>query len=329
MKSFFERDPGPIGLVGTGILVAALVVAFNTDKIPFVGGDTYHARFTDASALRTGDEVHVAGVTVGKVTDIDLADDAVEVSFTADLGTIELGEGTTAAIKVHTVLGRRYLDLASHGGGRLAGGDTIPLERTAAGYDIADVLGDAAATVDGTDLDSMTDAFDTSAAVMDELSPELTAALAGLRELSDTIATRDDEVRSLLENVRSLADVAGARSDEITTLVTRGHTLLAALNQRSDTIRSLLATVHSMAEQLRGLAAEHVDTLGPLLDRLDEVSAILERNRDNIDQALASAPDYVRQLGEAVASGPYFGVILQNVAPADLDQLGHTYGGER
>lgn len=329
MKSFFERDPGPIGLIGTGILAAALVVAFNTDKIPFVGGQTYHARFTDASALRTGDEVQVAGVPVGKVTDIDLAADAVDVSFTADLGKIELGDGTTAAIKVHTVLGRRYLDLASHGGGRFEPGSTIPLERTAAGYDIADALGDSASAVENTDLDSMAETFDTAAGVMDELSPELTAALAGLRQLSDTVSTRDDEVRSLLANVRSLSEVAGARSDQITTMITRGHTLLDALNQRSATIRSLLVTVRATADQLRGLAAEHVDTLGPLLDRLDEVSAILERNRDNIDETLVGAPEYIRQLGEAIASGPYFGVILQNVAPADTAQLGYSYGGER
>lgn len=329
MKSFFERDSGPIGVIGTGILVAALVVAFNTDKIPFVGGDTYHARFTDASALRTGDEVQIAGVAVGKVTDIDLSADAVEVAFTADLGDISLGEGTTAAVKVQTVLGRRFLELASRGGGRLDPGSTIPLERTVSGYDIADALGDSAATVAGTDLESMTSTFDAAAAVMDEVSPELGAALDGLRRLSDTVASRDEEVRSLLANVRSLSDVAGARSGEIATLISRGHTLLDALNQRSATIRSLLVTVKAMSDQLRGLAAEHVETLGPLLDRLDQVSAILERNRDNIDQTLRSAPDYIRQLGEAIASGPYFGVNLQNVAPADLDQVGPSYGGER
>lgn len=329
MKSFLERDPGPIGVIGTAVLTAALVVAFNTDRIPFIGGHTYHARFADASALRTGDEVQIAGVQVGKVTDIDLVDDAVEVSFTADLGDVTLGEGTTAAIKVHTVLGRRYLDLTSYGGGRLERGSTIPLERTVAGYDIADALGDTATTVAGTDLESMTDTFDTAARMMDELSPELSAALSGLRQLSDTVATRDKEVRELLANVRSLTDVAGDRSDEIATLISRGHTLLDALNQRSATIRSLLVTVRAMADQLRGLAAEHVDTLGPLLDRLDEVSAILERNRDNIDKTLVSAPDYVRQLGEAVASGPYFGVILQNVVPVDTEQLGDSYGGHR
>ncbi|MFD6894672.1 MCE family protein [Rhodococcus sp. NPDC060086] len=328
MKSFLERDPGPIGVIGTAVLIAALVAAFNTDKIPFVGGSTYHAYFSDASALRAGDEVQVAGVPVGKVTDIELADDAVEVTFTADLGNVELGAGTSAAVKVHTVLGRRYLDLASHGGGRLEAGSTIPVERTASGYDLSNALGDTAATVEATNLDSMTETFDTAAGVMDEISPELERTLEGLTGLARTVGSRDEEVRSLLTHVRSLGDVLNVRSDQIRTMITDGNTLLAALDQRSATIRSLLVTVRAMSEQLRAVAGEHVDTLGPLLDKLGNVSEILDRNRENIDQILTSAPDYARQLPEAVSSGPYFGVILQNVVPADLDATGHSYGGD-
>lgn len=327
MRSFFERDTGRMGLLGTGAIIAVLVVAFNTDKIPFTGGETYHAYFADASALRAGDEVQVAGVPVGKITDIALADHAVKVTFTADFGGVEVGSASTAAVKVHTVLGRRYLDLVSKGGGKLAAGSSIPLDRTLSGYDLSDALGDTAATVADADLESMAAAFEATAAVFDEVAPELAGTLAGLNDLATTVGSRDEEVRRLLANVRSLGGVLEERSEQVRSVIVDGNTLLAALEQRSESIRSLLVTVRTMSEQLRELASEHVETLGPLLDELGRAAEILERNRENIEQVLALAPDYARQLPEAVGSGSYFGTIIQNVIPADLDATGHSYGG--
>lgn len=69
-KSFLERNPIRLGVIGTLVLVGVLAVALNFDTIPGIGPKTYHAEFLDASGLVVGDTAQIAGVKVGKVREI-------------------------------------------------------------------------------------------------------------------------------------------------------------------------------------------------------------------------------------------------------------------
>src|SRR5262249_55541098 len=81
MKSLSERNPIAVGLAGLAILVAIALLAFNADNLPFIGGGTtYTALFTEDAGLNPGNEVRVAGVTVGKVTGVALDGNRVKVS---------------------------------------------------------------------------------------------------------------------------------------------------------------------------------------------------------------------------------------------------------
>src|SRR5690348_12128894 len=100
MTPFRERNPVPIGAIGLAMILALLLLAFNADRLPFIGGGTtYHALFADASGLKPGDDVRIAGVKVGKVTSVDLAGAAVRVGLKITSGS-ELGPDTHAEIKI-------------------------------------------------------------------------------------------------------------------------------------------------------------------------------------------------------------------------------------
>ena len=65
---FRERDPRPIGAIGLAVLLVLVLLAFNVQKLPFIGGGrTYHAAFSEAGGIAAGDPVRIAGVDVGKV----------------------------------------------------------------------------------------------------------------------------------------------------------------------------------------------------------------------------------------------------------------------
>lgn len=75
-----------------GVLVTSMVVlsALQMDKLPFLSnGAVYTAQLADASGLRSGDSVVVAGVEVGKVRSIALRD-----STDADGGPLTTAEVT-------------------------------------------------------------------------------------------------------------------------------------------------------------------------------------------------------------------------------------------
>src|SRR2546421_674589 len=82
MKSFRERNPVHIGLIGTVVLIAIAAVVFFAKDLPIIGGGTiYRAEFSEAAGLRPDDEVRVAGIKVGEVTKVGLAEDRVLVNF--------------------------------------------------------------------------------------------------------------------------------------------------------------------------------------------------------------------------------------------------------
>src|SRR5690348_6201309 len=71
----------------------------------------YTALFNDASRLKAGDSVRVAGVRVGTVNGVSLqSDKRVVVKFDADR-SVTLTEGTRAAVRYLNLVGDRYLDL--------------------------------------------------------------------------------------------------------------------------------------------------------------------------------------------------------------------------
>ncbi|MFJ2834345.1 MCE family protein [Nocardia sp. NPDC087230] len=331
-KSFLERDPVRLGLVGTLVIAAALALGFNSQSIPGItGGTTYRAHFRDASGLLEGSEVRVGGVVVGQVQSIDLAGDKVEVEFDADPGEVRLGVDTRATIKVGTVLGHRYVELTP-GTGRetLTSDDTIPLEQTASGYDITRSLEETSDTVARTDTGNLSGALDQISAVERELPPDLQWQLTGVERLSQTVAGRDQELRDLLAHAAGVSDVLASRNAQVIALLGQGRSLFAALNNRSAALHGILVQAQIVSNELRALEQDNRNTLGPTLAQLDTLVSTLNGNVGNINAALTGLERYTERLGDVVGSGPFFSALLQNILPANLaGQLPGSLGGPR
>ncbi|WP_040865287.1 MCE family protein [Nocardia exalbida] len=328
MKSFSERDPLRMGLVGIGIIAALLVGLFNYECIPgWPGHTTIVAEFTDASGLNAGDAVQISGIEVGKVDRIELSGDHVDIALRVDTDGQRLGTRTTATIKVETALGRRYVELRPDGEGSI--GNRIPLEHTASGFDITESLNQLTSRLAGTDKAQLADAVDSVSKVLDALPDNLRPSLDGVSRLSNTIASRDAALLDLLDRAESVTGVLAQRNQNLTQLVTDGGSLFAALNDRAAMIRTLLVDIRAFSTELHGLAQENRQTLAPMLAELDQVLSLLNANYDNINAAITGMRPFVTQLGEAVGSGPFFGVLLQNIAPANLNgqQPGSPGGG--
>ena len=66
----------------------------------------------------------------------------------------------------------------------------------------------------------------------------------------------------------------------------------------------LLANTSAVAKQLTALVHDNESTLAPTLERLNRVTAVLEKNRDNIGKALPGLAKFQITVGEAI-SGMY------------------------
>ncbi len=314
MKSFRERNPLTLGIVGTAVLAGVTVATFNSEHLPLLGGGTtYQAEFAEAAGLVPSNEVRVAGIKVGEVTGVELAEDRVLVSFRVSDAWV--GDRTTAEIKIKTLLGQKYLALYPTGDAVLDPDEPIPLGRTTAPYDVTTAFEQLATTAGAIDTEQLAESFRTLSDTFDGAEEHVRSALDGLTALSETIASRDAELAELLENAHTVADTLADSSDEFDRLVSDGNLLLTELDQRRDAIHQLLTGARDLAEQVSGLVADNTEQLAPTLEALNEVTDILQRHRDDLDRTLELAGPYFRVVNNAVGSGRWLDVYLCGLVP--------------
>ena len=315
MKPFREMNKAAIGGVGILVIVSALAVSFQTDKLPIIGyRDIVKAEFAEAAGLKPADEVRVAGVKVGKVVGIDLDGDKVLV--TMRLRDVEVGRESRADIRIKTVLGRKFVALTPEGGGELDEDTPIPLERTSAPYDVAEAFQGLASTVDEIDTEQLAKAFTTLADTFRDTPDEVRTSLDGLSRLSRTVAARDAQLEELLDRARGVSGVLAQRDEDLVKFLDDSSLVLSELRKRRAVIDSLLTSTTQLSEQLVGLVRENRATLKPALDRLRGIVTVLREQQDNLEQSIVKEAAFVRIFSNNLGNGRWFDTFVYNVGEA-------------
>lgn len=300
-----DQDQAGVGAVALVLLVLGLLVAFNADDLPIIGGGaTYTAEFAEAAGLRPGDEVRLAGVKVGDVRAVELARNKVVVDFR--VRDVRLGDRSTVAIEIRTLLGDKYLAVVSAGARPQHANDPIPRERTRTPFDIVPAVGKLSETVDEIDTATLAESFRVLADTFATSPQHLRSTLTGLSELSATLSTRDEQLRTLLANTAGFSKTVADRDAQLRTLFADASLLLGELEVRRDAVHTLLTGTTALAGELRGLVADNQAQLRPALDELDRVTTILARNQDNLSASLRSLAPYVRTFNNVVGNGRWF-----------------------
>jgi phospholipid/cholesterol/gamma-HCH transport system substrate-binding protein len=315
MTPFRERNPVIIGAVSLAVLLALLAAAFNAQNLPLIGGgDTYKASFSEAGGLKPNDEVRIAGVRVGKVTEVELAGNKVDVSFKVDSPS-KFGTDTGAQIKVKTLLGDMFLALTPDGPGQLEEGSTIPVSRTTSPYDVVDAfegLADRAARID---TDQLGDSLDTLADLTKDTPAAFQGTLRGLSRLSETVASRNDQINDLLKNLDSVSGVLAQRDQDIVALMRDSDTLMRALVARRQAVHQLLVSTSRLSSELTLLVKQSRADLKPALQNLQGVVNLLLKNQANLDESLRLMAPFYRVFANTLGTGPWFDTWISNMPP--------------
>lgn len=309
-----SRHPVLAGVLGLVLAAALALLAFNADNLPVIGGGTtYTADFTEAAGLRTGNEVRVAGVKVGTVTRVALHGGVVRVDFRVK--DTWVGDTSTVAIRIKTLLGDKVLALDPLGGASQNPRTTIPVSRTASPFDVTEAFGQLSDTVSQIDTDALARSFDTMAQTFRNTPDSVKGALRGLSDLSRTISSRDTQLAQLLTATKQITGRLADDNAQFQALLADGNLLLAEVQRRRDAIGALLTGTQQLAAQISGLVADNTANLGPTLAALDRVTDVLQRNQDNLTRALALSGPYYRMVGNAIGNGRWFDAYLCGLVP--------------
>ena len=312
---FRERNPVKVGAVSIAVLALIVLAAFKADSLPLIGGGTtYSADFAEAGGLKAGDAVRIAGVRVGKVSDVGLDKGHVKVDFKVKIDSA-FGTRTGAAIKVQTLLGQMFLDLQPAGSGQLAKGSEIPVSRTTSPYDVVKAFSGLADTAGKIDTDQLSSALTTLADLTRTTPKSFQAALTGVAALSKNIAAKDERIGTLLHNLDTVTGVLDQRDQDIVDLMKDSASLFNALEDKKQAIHQLLVSTTTLSKQLTKLVDQSRTDLKPTLASLQTVLDVFTKNDDNLDATLRLMAPFYRDFSQVLGNGPWFDSYIQNLPP--------------
>ncbi|QKG24187.1 MCE family protein [Actinomadura verrucosospora] len=326
LKPVRERNPVLVAIVSITLIVAAGLAAFNAKNLPLIGGGTrYSTDFSEAAGLRSGNEVRVAGVKVGEVTGVRLAGAKVRVSFRVKDAWV--GDASTVAIAIKTLLGDKYLAVDPLGPRRQDPGRTIPMDRTTSPYDVTQAFQDLATTTGQLDSKKLAESLDAISGAFAHTAPSVRQALTGVSALSKTISSRDSQLSRLLAGTRQVTGTVSDQTQDVQALLRDGNLLLDEIGRRREAIHGLLVGTQSLSQQISGLVDDEQKQLDPTLRALGRVTDLLQKNQDNLDRALKTAGPYTRLLGNTMGNGRWMdgylcGLVPKEYAPATTPDKG-------
>ncbi|MFI9586255.1 MCE family protein [Streptomyces sp. NPDC052236] len=274
---------GPLVKSIAFIVVTVLATTVLAVSIANTGvGDTapYKARFTDATGLIAGDSVRIAGVKVGQVESIRVADRRVaEVSFSVQKGR-KLPASVTASIKYLNMVGQRYIDLDQGPGpvGRsFAAGATIPLDRTTPALDL-------------------TQLFNGFQPLFEGLSPNEINDLAG--SIVKVLQGEGSTVDSLIRHVGSLTTTVAAKDKVIGEVIKNLNTVLKTVNDREAGFNDLVTTLQKLVTGFSGDRKPLGDAVVALGDLTVVTADLLQDGRAPLKKDIAELGRLSKNLGD-------------------------------
>ncbi len=315
MIPFRERNPVKIGIVSIAVLVMLMVMAFKADSLPLIGGGTtYYANFSEAGGLKTGDEVRVAGVRVGKVNSIELDGNQVKVGIKIR-EKVNFGENSGAGVRVKTLLGDMFLELQPAGEGQMKAGATIPVDRTESPYDVVEAFEGLADTSANIDKDQLAAALTTLADLTRSTPEEFQAALTGVSDLSRNLAAKDERIESLLTQLDRVTKVLDERDEDLITLMNDANQLFAALVERREAVHNLLISTQQLSKELSQLVDDSRADLKPALESLDVILDVFTKNEENLEKSLRLMAPFYKVFNNTLGNGPWWDTYIQNMPP--------------
>ncbi len=323
MKPFRERNPIPIAVIGIVVIAVLMYGSLNANALPFFGGTTYSADFTDAGGIQPNDDVRVAGVKVGSVKSIDLDGSDVRVSFTVK--GAQLGGDTRADIKIKTLLGQKYIALDPEGDGQLSPDTPIPTSRTSTPLDVTTAFIGLAQHVQAIDTKQLATAFNTLSDTFKNSPDQVKESLRGLSRLSQTVASRDQQLGALLQHAKDVTGVLAARDSQVRKLIDDGSALLQMVSEQRAVIHQLLVDSATLGLQLSGLVQDNRQVIGPAMANLQSVLTILQRNQTYLDSTIHLLAPFVRAFDNTLGTGRWFDTFIGNLPPP-ANQVGVADG---
>ncbi len=238
--------------------------------------------FTDASSLKAGDSVRVAGIRVGTVNDVALQpDNTVLVRFDSDREVV-MTTATKIAVRYLDLVGNRYLELLDGPGSTKLQppGSRIPVERTEPALDLDLLLGGLKPVIQGLNAQNVNALTNSLIQILQGQGGTVESLLAHTTSFTQALADNGQTVQQLIDNLKTTVATVAKDGDKFSGAVDQLQQLITGLSQERDPIGEAITALDNGTASLADLMTQARPPLSGTVDQLDaHGAAALQRGR--------------------------------------------------
>jgi phospholipid/cholesterol/gamma-HCH transport system substrate-binding protein len=295
-----------VTVLASYVLVTTITNAGYGDQI------AYRAQFRDVAGMVEGDEVRIAGVRVGQVTGIGLAegtDDPVAEIALEVSAEVPLPAGVEATIRYRNLVGQRYVALTEGEGsaGRTLGaGQVIPLERTNPALDLTTLFGGFQPLFQALSPEDVNRLSFEVIQVFQGEGGTVESLLGHVASLSSSLADRDAVIGSVIDNLTTVLGTLADRDEQLSSLIVSLQQFVTGLAEDRDAIFDSLQTVDQLAVTTSGFLEQARPPLQQDITALGDLAGNLADTGDVLEGFLQLAPTKIDLITRTAVNGSWF-----------------------
>jgi len=280
-------------------VVGCIVMATVFLRVPEavgLGRYTVSVAFTHGAQLYDGAEVTYRGDPIGKVTEMEIAEDGIRVTLSLR-EEVSVPDDVRAEIHSRSAVGEQYVDLVppAHADspgtlGTLGEGDAIPVTRTSTPVETGPLLDHVGAFVDSLPARDLNTLLRETGTGLRGRSEDLASLIDNS---DDLLLTAEQHVAPTRRLIRDFGPLAGAVNDSGTEFERAAEQMAAV----TEVLRAGDQSIAALLDQGPGLAAETTallealrEPLPAMLGNLDVVAEVLATYQDGVQSILSIYP---------------------------------------
>jgi virulence factor Mce-like protein len=291
------------------VAVAALAVGMIAWVfLELIGGGIVNKPFTvtvdfaQSGGVFTNQEVTYRGVLIGKVGELSLNEDGVNVDLLIEAEWKDRIPATVSArVSSKSAVGEQYVDLTpiAESDEFLADGDVIPRGLTSLPVDFQQLLQSLDRVLADVPPGATRRLIQDLAGGLRGREDELATVLESLGTLSDAFASVGEEQKSLLDNSTVVASEFLRTKDEFAAALAAADEVFEGLGDEPEELRRFLASNDRLAREGIRLLARRGGDLREGISALADFTTYQLQERDSIEQALTYVPQFLKAIEEA------------------------------
>ncbi|MFC4853824.1 MCE family protein [Actinophytocola glycyrrhizae] len=280
------------------LVIAVLAVTYAafrfTDLGRVFGADGYTVRMNldESGGIFTNAEVTYRGYNVGRVGEIHLTEEGIQVDLNIDPDAPRIPSNLDAVVANRSAVGEQYVDLRprENEGPYLSDASVIAADRTVTPVGTDTIIRDLDSLASSVPTDSLRTVVDELDRAFAGTGDDLQVLLDSTRDFTSMARQHLPQTIALIQDGGTVLDTQNAQAGNITSFANDLNLLAEQLRTSDPDLRRLIAEGPKVASQVTNLLAESGPGLGVTIANLLTTSDILRARKDGLEYLLVAYP---------------------------------------